>query len=107
MRVAVQKWGNSLALRIPRALAAAAGVEQGTEVEVSVRDGRLVAEPVVRIPTLAELLEGFGAEEADGYEDVPGAVGREAWPDDAPRGREELDPWPADETPADRTPEWR
>ena len=107
MRVAVQKWGNSLALRIPRALAAAAGVEQGTEVEVSVRDGRLVAEPVVRVPTLAELLDGFGAEQPGGYEDVPGAVGREAWPDDAPRGREELDPWPADETPPNRTPGWR
>jgi len=102
MRVAVQKWGNSLALRIPRALAAAAGVGQGTEVEVSVQEGRLVAEPVVRVPTLAELLASFSDEHAGAYPDVPGAVGREAWPDDQPRGRERLDPWPADAPPAGR-----
>jgi antitoxin MazE len=107
MRVAVRKWGNSLALRIPRALADAAGVGQGTEVEVSVQDGRLVAEPVVRVPTLEELLAGFASESAGGYEDVPGAVGREAWPEDAPRGREVLDDGPADEAPTDRASGWR
>jgi antitoxin MazE len=102
MRVAVQKWGNSLALRIPRALADAAGVAQGTEVEVSVQEGRLVAEPVVRVPTLDELLSGFAEENAGAYPDVPGAVGREAWPDDPPRGRERLDPWPTSDAPAGR-----
>jgi antitoxin MazE len=102
MRVAVRKWGNSLALRIPRALADAAGVGQGTEVEVSVQEGRLVAEPVVRVPTLEELLAGFAAEDTGAYPDVPGAVGREAWPDDPPRGRERLDPWPPGAAPAGR-----
>jgi antitoxin MazE len=102
MRVAVQKWGNSLALRIPRALADAAGVGPGTEVEVSVQEGRLVAEPVVRVPTLEELLAGFAEENTGGYPDVPGAVGREAWPEDAPRGRERLEPWPSGDAPAGR-----
>lgn len=97
MRVAVQKWGNSLALRIPRVLANEAGVGQGSEVEVSVVDGRLVATPLVRVPTLAELLAGYAAADAGPYEDVPGAVGKEGWPSDAPRGREVLDPWPADD----------
>jgi antitoxin MazE len=89
VRVSVQKWGNSLALRIPKALAEAAGVRQGSEVEVSVEAGRLVAEPVVRIPTLEELLAGMTEENRHG----------EAWPNDAPRGREILDPWPEDEIP--------
>jgi antitoxin MazE len=102
MRVAVRKWGNSLALRIPRALAAAAGVGQGTEVEVSVQAGRLVVEPVLRVPTLEELLAGFSDENAGAYADVPGAMGREAWPEDEPRGRERLDPRPPGEAPAGR-----
>ena len=99
MRVAVQKWGNSLALRIPKALANEAGVGQGSEVEVRVEDGRLVAEPVVRIPTLDELLAGFSEENTGPYDNVPGAIGNEAWPSDAPRGHETLDPWPADDLP--------
>ncbi len=102
MRVAVQKWGNSLALRIPKALADAAGVAQGTEVEVSVQDGRLVATPVVRVPTLDELLAGYDEIDAESYEVVPGAVGREAWPDDAQRGNEVIDAWPAQRRSADR-----
>jgi antitoxin MazE len=99
LRVAVRKWGNSLALRIPRALANEVGVGQGTEVEVAVEDGQLVARPVVRIPTMDELLAGFTEENTGSYEDVPGAIGKEAWPSDAARGAEALDPWPADELP--------
>ena len=40
MRVQVQKWGNSLAMRIPKPLAEDAGVHVGTVVEVSVSVGR-------------------------------------------------------------------
>ena len=34
MLTKVQKWGNSLALRIPNALAEEAGLEAGSEVEL-------------------------------------------------------------------------
>ena len=46
MRVQVQKWGNSLALRIPKPFAEDAGVKEGTTVQLSVADGRLVAQAV-------------------------------------------------------------
>ena len=46
MRVRVQKWGNSLAIRIPKPFAVEAGVEQGAEVELAVSRGRLVAAPI-------------------------------------------------------------
>jgi len=47
MRVRVQKWGNSLAIRIPKPFAAEAGVSQGGEVELAVSRGRLVVAPLV------------------------------------------------------------
>jgi antitoxin MazE len=46
MHARVQKWGNSLAVRIPRAFAAETGVRDGSEVEISVEEDRIVVDPV-------------------------------------------------------------
>jgi antitoxin MazE len=46
MRVPVRKWGNSLALRIPKSAAEDSRIKQGSVVEVSVVRGRLVVSPV-------------------------------------------------------------
>ena len=46
MRVQVQKWGNSLALQIPKPLAEDMGVQAGTAVQLAVSAGRLVAAPI-------------------------------------------------------------
>ena len=45
MKTRVQKWGNSLALRIPRAVAEESHLCQGSTVEIHAVDGRLVIEP--------------------------------------------------------------
>ncbi len=44
MRVAFQKWGNSLALRVPKAFADEIGASDGKAAEMSVRNGQLVVE---------------------------------------------------------------
>jgi antitoxin MazE len=41
----VQKWGNSLGVRIPKAIAQGAQVEAGMAVDVTIQDGRLVIIP--------------------------------------------------------------
>lgn len=41
MRTKVQKWGNSLAVRIPKLFAEGAGLKLSTEVEVSLEKGTL------------------------------------------------------------------
>jgi len=46
MRVQVKRWGNSLAVRVPRPFAADAGVREGTKVDLTVSEGRLVATPM-------------------------------------------------------------
>ena len=73
MRTRVRKWGNSLGVRIPSVVAADARLEEGAEVEVTVRDGELVIVPVL---SLAELVARITPE------NLPELV------DDAPRGAE-------------------
>ena len=80
MRVQVQKWGNSLALRIPKPFAEDVGVSEGTVVDVSVADGRLMAEPVApRRVRLDDLLNRVTKRNLHGETATGRAVGRETW----------------------------
>lgn len=47
MQTRVQKWGNSLGLRIPRGLAEQLGLGAGSEVSLSARDGDLLVRPAL------------------------------------------------------------
>ncbi len=80
MRVQVQKWGNSLALRIPKPVAEEARIKQGTVVVLSLAKGKLVASPVPEGRyTLKKLLAGVSAENLHAEVDFGPAVGREVW----------------------------
>ena len=46
METRVQKWGNSLALRIPKSFANQIGLEPNSPVELSLRSAELVIVPV-------------------------------------------------------------
>ena len=45
MKTMIQRWGNSLALRIPKTFAEEMSVREGDEVEMNVARGRLVVAP--------------------------------------------------------------
>ena len=45
MKTMIQRWGNSLALRIPKAFAEEISVREGDEVEMNITRGRLVVAP--------------------------------------------------------------
>ena len=45
MQVALQKWGNSLALRIPAGFARQIKVRQGDPVQLSLTDNKLTIQP--------------------------------------------------------------
>ncbi len=80
MRVNVQRWGNSLALRIPKAFAEDAAVSEGSVVDLSVSEGRLVAVPVrKRNITLKQLLRGVKRGNLHREIEYGMPVGREAW----------------------------
>lgn len=75
----VQKWGNSLGLRIPRAFAAEAKVAEGSSVELSVENGALLVRPVRRRYALDELLARVTKRNVHGEVESGKPRGREAW----------------------------
>ena len=80
MKARVQKWVNSLALRIPKAFAAEIGLAENLAVDISVAEGRLVVQPQAEEPLcLADLLRGVTAENRHGEWETGPAVGREIW----------------------------
>jgi len=64
MKVKIQKWGNSLAVRIPKSFAVETKIEQDSVVDLAVVDGKIIVEPEKKKPkyTLEELLEGINEE---------------------------------------------
>jgi antitoxin MazE len=83
MRTHVQKWGNSLALRIPKSFAAEAHLSQDSPIELSVVGGRLVITPVADdgadLADLDELLAGVTEHNLHGEVSTGKPVGNEAW----------------------------
>ena len=80
MQTKIQKWGNSLGLRIPRSFAAEAQVEEGAIVDLSVENGRLLVRPLrVRKYSLNVLLRKVNRWNLHREVSTGRAVGREAW----------------------------
>ena len=77
MDMTISKWGNSLGVRIPRAVAKAAGIGLGTPVHITADKGRIVLEPVRY--DLKSLLSGVTQKNRHPAIDTSSAVGEEAW----------------------------
>lgn len=76
----VRKWGNSLALRIPTSFAKEARIKPSSEVDLSVKAGRLIATPIRRArPALGDLLAKVTRKNLHGETATSGPVGREVW----------------------------
>ena len=80
MQVRVQKWGNSLAVRIPKPLAEDAEVKEGTVLNLAVSEGKVVATPVERKKlSLKQLLAKVTRNNLHAEVDFGRSVGRETW----------------------------
>jgi antitoxin MazE len=80
MLVRIQKWGNSLAFRIPIAFARQTGIETGAEVDLTLEDGRLVITPPRRGPySLDDLVAGITRENRHGEVHTGAPQGQEVW----------------------------
>jgi len=75
----VQKWGNSLALRIPQSFAIQAKVAEGTAVDLAVEKGQLVVRPVRQRYRLRELLKAVDSRNLHAEVQTGAPVGREVW----------------------------
>jgi antitoxin MazE len=76
----VQKWGNSLALRIPKSFAAEVGLQTDSSVEISLADGKLIIAPITKSKlTLKQLLAQVTDENLHHEVETGPALGNEAW----------------------------
>jgi len=71
------KWGNSLAVRIPKAVAEKARIREGDAVEIKADKGRIELRRADRIPTLEELVAQITPENRHPEVDWGPDVGRE------------------------------
>ncbi len=79
MKVQIQKWGNSLALRIPKSFALETKIEQGSTVEVALEKGQITLKPVKDEITLERLLADITEENLHTEIDFGKPEGREVW----------------------------
>jgi antitoxin MazE len=76
-RAQLSKWGNSLAVRIPKAVAEKARIREGDAVEIKADKGRIELRRADRIPTLEELVAQFRPEHRQPEVEWGPDVGRE------------------------------
>jgi len=80
MRTRVQRWGNSLAVRIPKTFAEEVGLKDDSPVNLRLSQGTLVLEPSApRPPSLEKLLAKVSKANLHAEFETGPAKGREAW----------------------------
>ena len=80
MKTHVQKWGNSLALRIPKIFVTEMELEIDSPIEISLIEGKLILEPILNPqPELEQLLDQITPENIHNEVNTGAAVGREIW----------------------------
>jgi len=78
MQTKVQKWGNSLALRIPKSFALNIDIKQNEFVDLSIGDGKLIITPITEKEySLKELLAGISENNLHEEFDTGIPVGKE------------------------------
>ena len=80
MQTKIKKWGNSLALRIPKSFALNANLKQDELVDISVDKERIIIIPLGKKEySLDDLLAGVSEENLHGEFDTGVPVGKEIW----------------------------
>jgi antitoxin MazE len=80
VKTTIQRWGNSLAVRIPKTLAQETALGEGDEVDLRADDDRIVVErPQPKNYRLSDLLAGVTKSNRHSIIDSGEPIGRETW----------------------------
>jgi len=79
MLTTIQRWGNSLAVRIPKPFALQTDLGENSEVDIAVEGDRIVVSPAVKEWKLDDLLAGITARNAHKEISWGDRAGAEAW----------------------------
>lgn len=78
MTVSIKKWGNSLALRIPKDVAKTLHIENNSTLELHIEDGKMVVEPQ-KDNLLERLVSRIDTDNLHNEIDTGKALGNEVW----------------------------
>jgi antitoxin MazE len=79
MKTTARKWGNSLAIRVPKRVAEEAGLREKDPVDIEVREGTLVVRPHLRqVYRLEDLIKRITPRNVHHELDFGRPAGREA-----------------------------
>ncbi|CAI4033490.1 Programmed cell death antitoxin MazE [Nitrospira tepida] len=77
MKTTAQKWGNSLAIRVPKSIAQQAGLKVKDDLEIEIRKGAIVLRPRLRrVYRLEDLVKRIAPRNVHEETDFCGPVGR-------------------------------
>jgi antitoxin MazE len=80
MKTTAQKWGNSLAIRVPKSVATQVGLKAKDDLEIEVQEGNVVLKPHIRrVYRLEDLVKRITPKNV--HREVNSGVprGREVW----------------------------
>jgi antitoxin MazE len=78
-RAQLVKWGNSQAVRIPKAVVEQARLQEGDELTIHVQEGRITIESVSPKPTIEFLVAGITRKNRHPEQGRSEALGKEVW----------------------------
>jgi len=80
MQTTIKKWGNSLALRIPKLFAINANLKINKTVDISIDKGSIIITPInEKEYSLEKLLKGVNKSNLHGEIDTGAPIGKEIW----------------------------
>lgn len=79
MTTTIQKWGNSLGLRIPKNIADSMGLQAGGDVSLSLKDGVIIVEATSKLLDLKKVMKNYKPREYHAEFDWGTPVGKEVW----------------------------
>jgi antitoxin MazE len=77
MKTQMVKWGNSLAVRIPKPVVEEARLKEGDSLEIEAAEGRVELRRATKIPTLAQLVSQITPENRYAEISAGAEVGKE------------------------------
>jgi len=79
MKATIQKWGNSLAIRIPKNITKDSRVSEGSNIEIMVENGKIVLSPIEKGYSLNELLKNITIDNIHSEISTGDQTGGEIW----------------------------
>ena len=79
MKTKVSRWGNSLALRLPKGMAASHRITEGSDIEIIEREDGLLLSPVFKQFSFDELMERMSPDNLHEEISTGEPQGMESW----------------------------